>query len=90
LVLNIGFLLSDSNTGGFTRKISDDKLVLLGHEYCTVLDNKFEGVHFLPVLKRVVEELEKDPKQHGLPKTESLPKIEVRSPHSITIEILLK
>jgi pyruvate decarboxylase len=79
LVLNIGFLLSDSNTGGFTRKISDDKLVLLGHEYCAVLDKKFDGVHFLPVLKRVVEELEKDPTQHGRPKTDALPKIEVSS-----------
>jgi TPP-dependent 2-oxoacid decarboxylase len=84
LVLDIGFLLSDSNTGGFTRNIPDDKLVLLGHDYCQIHNKKFEDVHFLPVLKRVVEEIEKDPKQFGLPRTESRTKVEVkdRSNHS--------
>ena len=79
MILNIGFLLSDSNTGGFTRNISNDKLVLLGHDYCQVHDKKFDGVHFLPVLKRIVEEIEKDPKSFGLPKTEARAKVEVRN-----------
>ncbi|TVY57516.1 Pyruvate decarboxylase [Lachnellula suecica] len=76
LVLNIGFLLSDSNTGGFTRNIPDDKLVLLGHSYCQVHGKTFEDVHLLPVLKRIVEEIEKDPKQYGLPKSDSRAKVE--------------
>lgn len=78
LVLNTGFILSDSNTGGFTRNIPNDKVVLLGHSYCQIGEKKFDGVHFLPVLKRIVEELEKDPKLHDLPKVESLPKVEVK------------
>ncbi|TVY86691.1 Pyruvate decarboxylase [Lachnellula willkommii] len=76
LVLNIGFLLSDSNTGGFTRKIPDGNLVLLGHEYCQIHDKKFPGIHFLPVLKRIVEEIEKDTKQFSIPKPDTRAKVE--------------
>lgn len=79
MVLNIGFLLSDSNTGGFTRNIPDDKLVLLGHNYCQIHGKKLESVHFLPVLKRVVEEIEKDAKHFGLPKEDNRTKVEVRT-----------
>ncbi|TVY28535.1 Pyruvate decarboxylase [Lachnellula hyalina] len=76
LVLNVGFLLSDSNTGGFTRKIPNGNLVLLGHDYCQIHDKKFDGIHFLPVLKRIVEEIEKDLKQYGLPKSDTRAKVE--------------
>jgi pyruvate decarboxylase len=76
LVLNIGPLLSDSNTGGFTRNIPSKQLVVLGHDHCQIQDVKFEGIHFLPVLKRVVEELEKQPGQFNLPR-QSFTKLEV-------------
>ena len=69
LVVNIGPLLSDSNTGGFTRNIPDENLVMLGHAFCQVHSEKFEGVHFLPVLKRIVVELEKDSKEYNLPRS---------------------
>ena len=55
LVLNIGPLPSDSNTGGFTREIKDEHQVWLGHDFCKVQDQAFDGVHFLPVLKIMVE-----------------------------------
>ena len=68
LVLNVGPLLSDSNTGGFSRKISENQLALLGHEYCQIKGEKFE-VHFLPVLERVVQQLEAQPEEYALPRS---------------------
>uniref|UniRef100_A0A060T6T9 ARAD1B14806p n=1 Tax=Blastobotrys adeninivorans TaxID=409370 RepID=A0A060T6T9_BLAAD len=58
LVINVGPLLSDSNTGGFTRKIDDKNAILLHNLYCTVRGEKYEGVHFEPVLRRVVKTLD--------------------------------
>jgi pyruvate decarboxylase len=77
LVLNIGPLLSDSNTGSWTRKIADEHLVVLGHDFCSVHKERFDGVHFLPVLKRIVQELEKQPAAYGLPRPGK--KVDVRS-----------
>jgi len=68
LVLNIGPLLSDSNTGGFTRSIPDKHLVILAHDYCLVHGTKFEGMHFLPILKRIVEELEANEDEYNIPR----------------------
>jgi TPP-dependent 2-oxoacid decarboxylase len=68
LVLNLGPLLSDSNTGGFTRDIKDSNLVSLGHAFCQVKEKKYDGIHFLPVLRKLVAELSKDPKSYGLPR----------------------
>jgi pyruvate decarboxylase len=50
---------------------------MLAHDYCQIHENKFEGVHFLPVLKRIVEELEKQPAKYQLPRTQSFAKVEV-------------
>ncbi|EHK96998.1 putative Pyruvate decarboxylase isozyme 2 [Glarea lozoyensis 74030] len=77
LVLNIGPLLSDSNTGGFTRFIKDEHLVYLGHEYCQVQGKKYDGVHLLPVLKKLVEELKKDTGKYNIPRSPKSTKIEV-------------
>lgn len=77
LVLNIAPLLSDSNTGGFTRAIADGNLVILAHDYCQIHKEKFDGVHFLPVLKRLVEELEKQPSNYDLPRDQIWTKLEV-------------
>lgn len=68
LVLNLGPLLSDSNTGGFTRDIKDSNLIQLGHAFIQIKEKKYDGVHFLPILKRLVEELKKDPKSYNLPR----------------------
>ncbi|KAF3929001.1 hypothetical protein ABW19_dt0208322 [Dactylella cylindrospora] len=59
LVLNIGPHLTSSNTGGFSRQIAEDKLIALHPHYCSVLGERFEGVHFMPVLQRIVGEFEK-------------------------------
>ncbi|KAI6716621.1 indolepyruvate decarboxylase 5 [Diplocarpon mali] len=34
LVLNLGPLLSDSNTGAFTRELKDENVIQLGHAFC--------------------------------------------------------
>jgi pyruvate decarboxylase len=75
--LNVGPLLSDSNTGGFTRFIKDENLVYLGHDFCQVRHKKYDGVHFLPVLKKLVAELKKDPAKYNIPRAPTSPKIEV-------------
>lgn len=64
MVINLGPLLSDSNTGGFSRHIPNHKLVMLAHDYCQIFDERFEGVHFVPVLKRILEEIEKQPNSY--------------------------
>ena len=89
LVLNIGPLLSDSNTGGFTRNILDDKLVMLAHDHIQIHDKNFEGLHFLPVLKRIVEELENQPAQYSLPRSQVQARIEVARILLVTFETIL-
>jgi len=78
--LDIGPVHSDSNTGGFTRNITDDHTIILAHDYCQVRGKRYEDVHFLPVLKRIVEELEKEPAQYEVPKKQPWTKLEVSSP----------
>lgn len=67
LIINIGTLQTDSNTGGFTRNLRDGQLVMLGHDTCSVHGEEFSGIHFLPVLARIVKELKGDPAEYGLP-----------------------
>lgn len=58
LVLNIGPLLSDSNTGGFTRKIKDENLILLHPLYCKIKGTLYKGVHFYPILQKLYNRLD--------------------------------
>jgi pyruvate decarboxylase len=76
LILNLGPLTSDSNTGSFTRDIKDSQLIWLGHAYIQIKDKKYDGVHFLPVLKRLIAELKKDPKAYALPRPQTEVKIQ--------------
>lgn len=85
LVINIGPLLSDSTTGGFSREIEDEHLIMLAHDHCQVRNEKFEGLHFLPVLQRVVDALEKQPHSYGVPRPQHWKKLEVCTAH---IELL--
>jgi pyruvate decarboxylase len=76
-VLDIGPIHSDSNTGGFTRNITDDHTIILAHNYCQIKGKRYEGIHFLPVLKRIVEELEKESANYNISKKQSWTKLEV-------------
>ena len=78
LVLNLGPLLSDSNTGAFTRDVKDQNVVLLGHAFCQVKGKKYDGIHFLPVLRKLVEALKKDPQSYQLPRPSKEARLEVK------------
>ncbi|KAF1981083.1 pyruvate decarboxylase [Aulographum hederae CBS 113979] len=84
VVLNIGPLLSDSNTGGFTRRLTEKQVVMLAHDHIQIDGEKFEGVHFLPVLKKLVVELEKSPKEYNLPRPQNWSTIETPVLSSLT------
>ena len=86
LVINVGPLLSDSNTGGFTREIPESKLVILGHDTCEVRGEKFPGFHFRPILNRLLQELRKHPKGYGIPREHSWKRIEVSQPSSYLVD----
>ncbi len=77
LVLTIGPLPSDSNTGGFTREITDEHQVWLGHDFVKVQDQTFDGVHFLPILKKLVAALEAEPQKYNLPKPQKNERVAV-------------
>jgi pyruvate decarboxylase len=57
-VLNIGPLLSDSNTGGFTREIKDENTIMLHPSYISVKGKLYKGVHFGDVLKELVAKID--------------------------------
>lgn len=63
LVLNTGPLLSDSNTGAFSRNIAEANVIQLHPEYCVVKGKRFPDVHFVPVLNAVLEDLRRNIKQ---------------------------
>lgn len=64
LVLNIGPLFTDSNTGGFTRGIKDENAIILHPLYYSFKTaEKTTGVHFLPILKKLVDRI--DPSKLG-------------------------
>ncbi|KAK9486913.1 thiamine diphosphate-binding protein [Lipomyces starkeyi] len=59
VVINIGPLISDSNTGGFTRFIEDKHLIVLHPSYVEIFGVRHEGLHFLPVLEKLVAQIDK-------------------------------
>jgi pyruvate decarboxylase len=58
LVINVGPLLSDSNTGGFTREVKNENAIMLHPLYCSVKGKVYEGIQFVPVLQKLVEQLD--------------------------------
>ncbi|KAK9450308.1 thiamine diphosphate-binding protein [Limtongia smithiae] len=58
LVINIGPIISDSNTGGFTRFIEEKHLIILHPAYVSIFGEVHKGVHFLPVLEKLVAKLD--------------------------------
>ncbi|KAK9453530.1 thiamine diphosphate-binding protein [Dipodascopsis uninucleata] len=58
LVINIGPLLTDSNTGGFTRNISEENTIMFHPWYVNIQGKKYENLHFLPVLEHIVKKID--------------------------------
>ncbi|AOW03697.1 thiamine diphosphate-binding protein [Yarrowia lipolytica] len=73
-VLFTGPLLSDSNTGGFSHNLKDENTIYLSPDYVKVKGKLYEGVHFFPVLKKVVEQLDVE-KISAESKTAAMPTI---------------
>ncbi|VZI15839.1 unnamed protein product [Fusarium fujikuroi] len=67
LIINTGTLQTDSDTGGFTRKIPEKKAILLEHDKCVILGEEFPNIHFLPVLRRLVKNLKAKAGHFNLP-----------------------
>lgn len=91
LVLNIGPFLTDSNTGGFTRDIKDENLVMLHPLYVSVKSpKKMEGVHFLPILKKIVDRIDVSKLAPRQPKPEVTFVSDEPSPADISLAKLIE
>lgn len=60
-ILNIGAHVSDFNTGGMSRRVNDDKLIIVHAFYARVFGKNYDGVHFSHVLDRLIERLPNTP-----------------------------
>lgn len=50
-----------TNTGAKTAKLPQDGLIELGPAHCSVGGKRWDGLHFLPVLKKLLQRLEQSP-----------------------------
>lgn len=59
-VINIGPFLTDSNTGGFSREIKNENAIMLHPLYVSIksASDRYENVHFLPLLKKIVDRID--------------------------------
>lgn len=57
-VIFAGPLLSDSNTGGFSHNLKEENTISLHPDYVNVKGKLYKGVHFFPVLKKIVDQLD--------------------------------
>ncbi|KAK9470734.1 thiamine diphosphate-binding protein [Dipodascopsis tothii] len=57
VVLNIGPIISDNNTGAFTRNVPEEKLIVLHPSYVSIRGTVHRGLHFLPILAKLVARL---------------------------------
>lgn len=57
--------------------MEEKQLILLAHNSCQIQGKMFEGIHFLPVLKRIVESLQGKPEEYHLPKDKSWKVVQV-------------
>ncbi|ANB13342.1 indolepyruvate decarboxylase 1 [Sugiyamaella lignohabitans] len=59
LVINFGPLLSDSNTGGLSREIKEENLIALHPLYVSVKGKLYKDIQFVPVVKKLLQRLDK-------------------------------
>lgn len=57
-VLNVGPNISDSNSGGFSRDIKEDKLIMINKHNAKVFGKLYEDVNFVHVLEKLISKLE--------------------------------
>ena len=57
MILYIGPLPSDSATGGFSYGLPAKAKITLHSDFVSIGEEKWEGMHFVPVLKKLVAQL---------------------------------
>lgn len=58
LVISLGPIFSDSNTGGYTAKIKDENHIILHPVYVQVKGKMYKDVSFYPILAKLVTKLD--------------------------------
>ncbi len=56
-LIHIGPFPSDSNTGGWTQKLEPQHVIHLGWDRILVAGKRWDGIHFVPVLKRLLQKI---------------------------------
>ena len=57
MILYIGPLPSDSATGGFSYGLSEKAKIILHSDFVSIGEEKWEGLHFVPILKKLTAQL---------------------------------
>jgi pyruvate decarboxylase len=57
VILYIGPLPSDSATGGFSYGLPAKAKITLHSDFVSIGDQKWEGMHFVPIIKKLVARL---------------------------------
>jgi TPP-dependent 2-oxoacid decarboxylase len=60
IILYIGPLPSDSATGGFSYGLPTKAKITLHSDFVSIGEEKWEGLHFVPILKRLTAKLSHD------------------------------
>lgn len=57
MILYIGPLPSDSATGGFSYSLPAKAKIILHSDFVSIGEEKWEGLHFVPILKKLTAQL---------------------------------
>jgi pyruvate decarboxylase len=57
-IIHIGPLPSDSNTGGWTQKLPTEHTIYMGHNRIIIGGKKWKGIHFVPILKKLISRIQ--------------------------------
>ena len=57
LIIHVGPLPSDSNTGGWSASIPLDRTIVLHPSYCCLKGKRIEKLHFAPLFRRIVKNI---------------------------------
>jgi len=57
-IIHIGAFPTDSNTGGWSQSLPQGSLIDLRHDRVSVATKSWQGIHFSPIVKRLLAVLE--------------------------------
>lgn len=86
VILHIGPFHVASNTGGFSTNLPADKTIKLHPTYCSIGDKVWDGLDFRSVVKKLVQQLNKQPlKRKSSPLPELQPHRAVSEPQCLSL-----